>query len=198
MNAFSLCKIIGTLVSLFTPSLDLVSRVLYQVYEIVTCVWFSILVYKPGTAGKNRPVVLNKQIHSIVAVRLIPQWHSVGLLGMTLLMTQKVEEKNDASSLFNAFSDTSSLAWTVIIKAQFTLDWNILLSFPYLVLNPYDLFLLWNTFWEFWRTYWLFFPCNYNEWELLLSSFKKGHKGTIKVAYTTHTLLYAKSSKAVR
>lgn len=110
MNAFSLCKIIGTLVSLFTPSLDLVSRVLYQVYEIVTCVWFSILVYKPGTAGKNRPVVLNKQIHSIVAVRLIPQWHSVGLLGMTLLMTQKVEEKNDASSLFNAFSDTSSLA----------------------------------------------------------------------------------------
>lgn len=64
-------------------------------------------------------------------------------------MTQKVLEKNDASSLFNAFSGTSSLAWTVILKAQSTQDWNILLSFPYVVQNPNDFFLLWNTKGEF-------------------------------------------------
>lgn len=53
-------------------------------------------------------------------------------------MSQKVEEKNDASSLFNAFSGASSLAWTVILKALFTQKWNSLSSFSYVIPKPYD------------------------------------------------------------
>lgn len=88
------------------------------------------------------------------------------------------DSKSYASSLFNVFLSTSSLAWTDL-KGRSSLTNETFVSlcrskpvwFSFICGTQKGNFEEHNGY---------FFPCNYNEYELLLSSFDKGLKGTIK------------------
>ncbi|KAI7801669.1 hypothetical protein IRJ41_017558 [Triplophysa rosa] len=67
-KSLTVCKTTGTLVSVFILSLALV---------VALCYISNDAPWAKGIVGeKNGQFVLNKQIHSIVAVKLIPQWLS--------------------------------------------------------------------------------------------------------------------------